>query len=137
MHANFFFQKMFVWVQKSICGWKKTQKIFWGQFQKNFKNLCRRHQKNASHTFSIYVSIMLVHIFQIFYFILYDTPNLCQNKRKVFRKFDDTIFAKCMIFVWLVFFQRLSLWNCMISVFGLWKSTRGYAATKLQKTNIL
>ena len=59
--------------------------------------------------------------------------NLCQNKRKVLRKFDDTILAKCMKFVWLVFFHRLSLWNCMTSIFGLWRSTRVFSFQLLQK----
>ena len=30
-----------------------------------------------------------------------------------------------MKIVWLVFFHRLRLWNCMISIFDLWRSTRG------------
>ena len=33
--------------------------------------------------------------------------NLCQNKKKILRKFNDTILAKCMKFVWLVFFIDL------------------------------
>ena len=40
------------------------------------------------------------------------------------KKFNDTILEKCKKFVWLVFFHRLSLWNCMISIFVLWRSTR-------------
>ena len=39
---------------------KKTQKIFRG----NFKNFCRRHQKNASHTVSIYENCMTSAFFQ-------------------------------------------------------------------------
>ena len=35
------------------------------------------------------------------------------------------ILQKCMKFVWLAIFHRLSVWNCMISIFGLWRSTRG------------
>ena len=38
---------------------KKNIKNFWGQFQKYLeKNFCRRHQKNASHTISIYGNCM-------------------------------------------------------------------------------
>ena len=49
---------------------------------------------------------------------------LCQNKKKVLQKFGDTTFAKCMKFVSFVFFHRLSLSNCMTSVFGLCRSAR-------------
>ena len=122
---NYFFQKTFVWVRKPFCGWKKNTKkfYFWGQFQKKF---CCRHQKNASHTISIYgncmTSIFLTKSFSFSFSTIHQ--NLCQNKRKVLRKFDGTILAKCMKFVLAEFFHRLSLWNCVISIFGLWRSTR-------------
>ena len=48
---NFFFKKcLFEYAVE-----KKTQKIFGGNFKNTF---CRRHQKNASHTISIYGNCM-------------------------------------------------------------------------------
>ena len=58
------------------------------------------------------------------FFIWYDTPNFMPKQDLFFRKFDDIISAKCMKFVWLVFFHWLSLWICKISIFGLWRTTR-------------
>ena len=102
--CKFFFSKNVCLNTKIILRLKKKHEKFFGR---NFKNFCF-HQKNASFSF------------------LFSTihQNLCQNKRKVFLKFDDPILANCMKFVWLVFFHRLSYWNCMISIFGLWRSTR-------------
>ena len=124
--AKFFFRKMFVWVRKSICGWNKYKKNFGGNLKKNLKNFCRRHQKKASHAFSISGNFMFSIFLTKKFFFLCSTIDriLCPNKRKVFWKFDDTILAKCMNFVWLVFFHRLSLHYCMISIFGPWRSTR-------------
>ena len=116
-----FFQKTFVWVRKSICGWKNT-KSFWGRFKKVLKYFCRRHQKSASLTFSTYgsciISIFLTKKFSFLFSTIHRI--FCHNKRKIFRKLDDTILAKCMKFVWVVFFRRLSSWNCMSIIFGLW-----------------
>ena len=35
-----------------------------------------------------------------------------------------TIFRNCMKIVWQAFFHTLDLWNCMISIFGVWRSTQ-------------
>ena len=124
MQANFLFSKNVCLSTKIILRLKKKhKKVFGGQFQKYF---CRRHQRNTIHTFSIYGNCMTsIFLTKSFPFLISKVHRiLCQNKRKVFRKFDDTILAKCMKFVWLVFFHRLSLWNCIISIFGLWRSTR-------------
>ena len=53
------FRKMFVCVRKSICGWKKNKKKFGSNFQNYLKNFLCRHQKNASHTISIYGNCMI------------------------------------------------------------------------------
>ena len=37
---------------------KNNKKIFGGNFKNTLKNFCRRHQKNASHTISIYGNCM-------------------------------------------------------------------------------
>ena len=52
--------------------------------------------------------------FFVFYLVRY-TEFYAKIREKVVRKINETISAKCMKFVWLVFFHRLSLWNCMIS----------------------
>ena len=57
MQKNFF-RKKFVCVRNSICGWKKL-KIFWVNFQNYSKKFLCRHQKNASHTISIYGNSMI------------------------------------------------------------------------------
>ena len=123
---QFFFSKIVCLITKINLRLKKTQNTFRGNFENTLKNFCRRRQKNASHTFSIYgncmISIFLTKSFSFLFTTIHRI--LCQNKRNVFRKFNDTILAKCMIFVWLVIFHRHSLWNCMISIFGLWRSTR-------------
>ena len=119
---------MFVRVQKSFCGWKKkTQKQLFGAFSKILWKIFVVAIKKKLVIQFPYIEIVWLAFFmtKIFYF-LFSTihQNLCQNKRKVLRKFDDTVLAKCMKFVWLVFFHRLSLWKRMISIFGLWRSTR-------------
>ena len=37
---------------------KKHKKFFGGNFKNTYKNFCRRHQRNASHTISIYENCM-------------------------------------------------------------------------------
>ena len=54
---NFFSKKVCLNTKINLRLKKKT-KNFWGQFQKYLKNFCRRHQKNASHTISIYGNCM-------------------------------------------------------------------------------
>ena len=122
---NFFFKNCLFEYENQFAGLKKknTKKCL-GAISKSL--FCRRHQKIASHTFSIYgnfiISIFLTKNFSFLCSTIHRI--LCQNKKKVFWKFDDTNLAKFMKFVWLVFLHRLSLWNCMISIFGLWRSTR-------------
>ena len=36
----------------------------------------------------------------------------------------STIFRNCMKIVWQAFSHSLDVWNCMISIFGVWRSTR-------------
>ena len=50
---------------------KNTKKIFVGNFKNILKNFCRRHQKNASHSFSIYGNCMISIFFEkkFFFFI--------------------------------------------------------------------
>ena len=86
---NFFCSKKVCLSMKINLRLKKTDKKVWGQFQKYFKKFLSSPSKNARHTFSISFSFLFSTIHRI----------LCQNKRKFFRKFDDTILAKCMKFV--------------------------------------
>ena len=91
-------------VEKKFLG-VVSRKNIGGSFKNTLKIFCRRHQKIASHTFSIYGNSMIRIFLTKFFFFIYRI--LLQNKRKNFRKFDDTILAKCMKFVWLVFFHKL------------------------------
>ena len=97
--CKFFFFKKCLFEYENQFAVEKTQKNFGVNFKNTLKNFCRRHQKNASHTFSIYQNCMVSILFGQKYSFLFSTMHriLCQNKRKVFRKFDDTILAKCMI----------------------------------------
>ena len=58
---------------------KKEQKIFW------------RHQKNASHTFSIYGNCMINIFFDKNFYLVRYTKFYAKKKRKFDRKFNDTI----------------------------------------------
>ena len=125
----FALKKLFVWVRKIVCGWKKheknTKKNWGGGGGGAISKILRRYQKNASHTFSIYGNCMISIFFdKLFFSFLWSTIH--QNKRKVFSNFDGNISTKCMKLVWLVFLHTLSLWNCMISIFGLWRTTRAF-----------
>ena len=87
---NFFFKKCLFENENQF----PVKKNNWGQFRKTLcrRHFCRRHQKNACHTFSIYgncmVSIFLTKSFSFLCSTIHRI--LCQNKRNFFRKFDDT-----------------------------------------------
>ena len=52
---------------------------------------------------------------------------LCQEKildKKILIKFEFTFLPKSFESLWLQFFHKLSLWNCMTRIFGLWRSIR-------------
>ena len=68
---------------------------------------------NANHTITIYGEFF------------YEETNFdTKTTKKYFWNSIKLILQKFMKIVWLAFFQRLSVWNCMISMFGLWRSTR-------------
>ena len=58
---NFFFKKCLFEYENQFAVEKKTKKNFGGNFKNTF---CRRHQKNASHTVSIYGNCMTSVFFQ-------------------------------------------------------------------------
>ena len=63
--------------------------------------------------------------YHFFPFIYEETPiSIPKQLEKYLSNSIKLILQKCMKFVWLAFFHRLSVWNCMISIFGLWRSTR-------------
>ena len=86
MQKIFLFKKCLFEYENQFAVEKKTDKKIWGQFQKYFEKFLSSPSKIASHTFSISFSFLFSTIHRI----------LCQNKRKIFRKFDDIILAKCM-----------------------------------------
>ena len=61
---NFFFKKCLFEYENQFAVEKKPSKIFGGNFKNTLKNFCRRHQKNASHTISIYGNCMTSVFFQ-------------------------------------------------------------------------
>ena len=134
---NFFFKKKLVWVQKSFWGWKKHKKSFGAISKILWTFFIVAIQKMLIINFPYMEILWLAFFLTNFFSFLFCTIHriLCQNKRKIFRKFNDTFSAKCIKFVWPVFFHRLSLWNCMISIFGLWRSTRGAVFIQLHKLN--
>ena len=92
----FFFWKMFVWVLNSICVEEKTDKFLLSP------------SKNASHTISIYGNYMfIIFLTKSFSFLLSTIHRLLCRNKKILWKFDDTILAKCLKLVWLVFFIDL------------------------------
>ena len=106
---KFFFRKMFVCVWNSICGWKKTKKIFGPDFQNNLKNFLCRHRKNASHTISIYGNCMISIFFKkgkLRFFItrlFYKNQTATETSSYIF----STIFRNCMKIVWQAFSTNL------------------------------
>ena len=70
LHAKFFSKNVCL-STKIILRLKKTQKNFGGNFKNTLKIFCCRHQKNASHTISIYGNCMISIFFvkKFFFFI--------------------------------------------------------------------
>ena len=65
------------------------------------------------------------------------TDFFCQKKKNVLWKFDDTILAKSMNFVWLVFSHRFSLWSCMISIFSLWRQAQESKDSHIRRISLM
>ena len=128
MHAKFCFRKMFVCVRKSICDWKKNQKNFWAKFskllEKFFVSPSKKCQSYNFHIWELYDK----HFFQkrktsVFYhqIVLLESYS---HRNEFIPVLVSTIFRNCMKIVWQAFSLRLVVWNCMISIFGVWRSTR-------------
>ena len=87
-NAKILFWKIFVWVQ-------------------NFTFLLLPSEK-ASHKNGIYKNCILNFLTEkCFFFFWYNQNFYSQNKKNVLREFDDTILAKCLKCVWVVFFIDL------------------------------
>ena len=128
MHAKEKFRKMFVCVRNSICGWKKNKKFFGPNFQNYLKNFLCRHQKNASHTIPIYGNCMISIFFKKTRTSVFITRLFYKNQTstEISLYQFSTIFRNCMKIVWQAFFHTLDVWNCMITIFGVWRSTRAF-----------
>ena len=94
------------------------KKNVWGKFQNYFTI-----KKMLLIDFS-FMEIVWLAFFENFFYSVRYIEFYAKIRKKSLRKIDDANLAKCMKSVWVVFFQILSLWNCMISIFGLWRSTR-------------
>ena len=75
---------------------------------------------------------MISIFFDKFFLFFFSTIHrlLCQNMKKVLWNFVDTILATCYKFVCVVLFHRISLWICMINIFGLLSPIRATWSTK-------
>ena len=123
---NFFFEKCLFAYQNLFAVEKKNKKIFGLNFQNYLKIFLCRHQKNASHTIFIYENCMKSIFFKkrkppffitrLFYY------NQTHTEMSLYQ--FSTIFRNCMKIVWQAFSHILDVWNCMISIFGVWRSTR-------------
>ena len=85
------------------------------------------HQKNASHSIFRHRNCMIIILFQkkrnIVFFItrlFYCVKIAAETSWNLF----SVIFFNWMKFVWLAFFHTFDVWNCKISIFGSWRSTR-------------
>ena len=101
----FFFRKMFVCVQNSICNWKKKPKKFLGQVCKITWKTFGSPSKNASHTISIYGNCMESIYFKKKCF----KSVFCHQSVQLFSKSRRngliffSVFRKCIKKVWQVF----------------------------------
>ena len=102
---------------------KKKTKKFLGQ---NFKIFLCRHQKNASHTIPIYGNCMISIFFKKrepqFFITRLFYKNQTSTEISLYQ--FSTILRNCMKIVSQAFFHTLDVWNCMITIFGVWRSTR-------------
>ena len=122
-----FFRKKFVYVQNSTWAWKKKQKNFWGKFSK----LLGR----------IFVSYMEI-VWQAFFSKKIENPFFCHQAVQLFSKSRRNgliFFLLFFEYVWKLydkhFLHKLDVWNCMISIFGEWGSTRDSSFLGLSFTN--
>ena len=98
-----------------------------------------RHQKNASHTISIYGNCMISIFFkkrkpQFFITrLFYKNQTATEMSLYLF----STIFRNCMKIVWQACSHTLDVWNCMISIFGVWRSTRVICSFHLSSLRFL
>ena len=105
---------------------KKTKKFFGPNFQNYLKNFLCRHQKNASHTIPIYGNCMISIFFKKTRTSVFITRLFYKNQTsaEISLYQFSTIFRNCMKIVCQAFFHTLDVWNCMITIFGVWRSTR-------------
>ena len=112
----------------SVVAAQKTLKCFassWNDCSKHFFTK-KYFKKNSNHAISIYGNCM-ASIFFIPFFSFFqwrDTNFDTKTTIKYLWNSFNFVLQICMKFVWLAFLHRLSVWNCMISIFGLCRSTR-------------
>ena len=90
----FFFKKCLLEYENQFAVKKITQKNFGRNFKNTLKNFCRRHQKNASHTFSIYGNCMISVFFdkKLFLFSLLQYTEFYAKTREKFFENSTTPF---------------------------------------------
>ena len=105
---------------------KKT-KHFWGNFKNTWKSYCFAIKKMLFIQFP-YMEIVWEAFFQKKNKIsVLSSPDLfirIKHPQKLVKIFFSTIFRNCMKTIWQAFFYTFDVWNFMISIFGLWRSTR-------------
>ena len=115
---------MFVCVRNSICGWKKNKKFLSQIFKITWKDFVSPSKKCQPYNFHIW-ELYDKHFFQKMktsVFLPDCFIRIKQPQKQVYIFFN--LFRNCMKIVWQAFFHTLVVWNCMISVFGVWRSTR-------------
>ena len=105
---------------------EKKTKIFLGQIFKLLEKFFVSPSKNASHTIPIYGNCMISIFFKKrepqFFITRMFYKNQTSTEISLYQ--ISTIFRNCMKIVWQAFFHTLDVWNCMITIFGVWRSTR-------------
>ena len=114
-------QKFFM---ENVC--LKTEKKVLKHFQIDSKSFFLSPSKNASHSISIYRNCMISIFSQPKTSVFFITKLFYQNQtaEEISLNLFSTIFRNCLKIVGEEFFLTLDVWNCMTSIFCVWRSTR-------------
>ena len=121
MQINFFGKRLFGYKFRFAVE-KKTKKIFGSKFQNYLENLRVAIKKMPIIQFP-YMGIKRSAFFFKKRKPRFLSPD-CFERIKQPQKLVNIFFRNCMKIVWQAFFHTLDVWNCMISIFAVWRSTR-------------
>ena len=89
--------------------------------------------ENAYHTIFMYGNCM-INIFSKKKMIVFYYQTVLIGSHSPSTNLFPMIFWNCMKIVWQAVFHTLDVWNCMVSIFGVWRSTR--AASSQSSKNV-